>query len=536
MSEMFNVRQYGATGDGRTKDTEALNRAIAACHEQGGGTVRVPSGTYVTGTVELRSHITLHLDAGAVLLGSPDMADYPRLPHRSEFRDQVLIAAIGAVNVAITGRGTIDGNSDAFMLDGEPDLLRDFSAEYTRQGDAYHIVNDNPVDGPVKHKERPGILVLFLHCSNVHVSDILIRNSPNWCVHAGRCEDVRMTGLTIKNSLLVPNADGIDVSRSRNVRISDCHIEGGDDGLAFSPCAEGYGESPNENIVVENCTITSRSVGIRVGWDAYPIRNFLFHNIIIRDSNRGIGLFMRQGAPLENIVFSNIIIETRLHQGKWWGKGEPIHISVIPLPVHTGPAFTGKLGKIRNVTFSGITATGDQGIVIAGHPDSYIEGVTLENVKLTVREGPLQESFGGNFDFRPAIDEKKNVFAHDIPGLYAGCVDGLTIRNFAIDWQGKLPAYMKYGLEIEQFKELTIDGFAGRQPQPCDVSEGAAICLRDGGKARVLHSVAKPGTGIFLKLEGETTCGLFALNDVSEAVTPVEPRTDNLLHMTEFGE
>ncbi|QJD86476.1 glycoside hydrolase family 28 protein [Cohnella herbarum] len=526
---LFNVRSYGAVGDGVAKDTKAINRAIADCHDRGGGIVRVPAGTYLTGTVNLLSDITLHLEAGAVLLGSPDVGDYRKLPYTSEFRNQALIVAIGAVNVSIEGRGAIDGNSDAFMEHGQADLARDYSVECTRQGEAYNLVNDQPDEGPLACKPRPGILILFLRCQEVSVTGIKIRNSPNWCLHVARSEGIRLTGLEIKNSLLVPNADGIDVSRSRNVRISDCNIEGGDDGLAFSPCAEGYGESDSENVVVENCTIVSRSAGIRLGWDACHFRNFLFHNIVIHGSNRGIGIYLREGESIDNVVFSNIVIHTRLHKGKWWGKAEPIHISVVPLPAHTKSEFRGTMGRIRNVTFSSITAIGEQGIVVAGNSDSYIEDLTFDQVRITLKEGPLQESFGGNFDFRPSRDPRLNVFAHDIPALYASHVRNLTLRHVDVRWEGKLPKYVKNGLEIANFDGVVIDGFSGSQPQSGSAEEGAAIALRDGRRATVRNSLAKPGTGVFLKADRVERPGLFTHNDTTEAETMILPEEHGFL-------
>ncbi|MCD9020320.1 glycoside hydrolase family 28 protein [Cohnella silvisoli] len=527
----YNVRDYGAAGDGVVKDTGALNRAIADCHRHGGGTVRVPAGIYLTGTIEILSHVTLHLEAGSLLLGSPDIDDYTTLPYTSEFRNKVLITVIGVVNVSITGQGVIDGNSDAFIRQGQADLDRDFMAEYTRQGENYHLVNDEPDDGPLECNTRPGILILILSCQEVQVSNIKIRNSPNWCLHVARSEGVLLTGLEIRNSLLVPNADGIDVSRSRNVRISNCNIVGGDDGLAFSPCAEGYGESESENIVVENCTIVSRSAGIRLGWDACNFRNFLFHNIVIHNSNRGIGVYLREGESIENVVFSNIIIETRLHKGKWWGKAEPIHISVVPLPAHTKPEFTGTMGRIRNLTFTNITAIGEQGIVVAGNADSIIEDLTFDNVRITLKEGPLQESFGGNFDFRPSRDPRLNVFAHDIPALYASHVRNLTLRNVDVQWQGRLPEYVKNGLEIEHFEGLIIDGFSGSQPQPQlgDTTDGAAILLRNGSKVSVRNSIAKPGTSCFLQVEQVDRQGLFVHNDMEEAETMIAPSDHGFL-------
>ena len=137
MQPCHNVVDFGAVGDGVKLDHEAFNQAIAACHHGGGGTVLVPAGIYLVGTIELLSNVTLHLTAGAVIKGSPQLSDYRVLPYSSELRNTTLILADGATNIGITGLGTIDGNGEAFAIPGEADLSRDFDAKHTRQGEAY---------------------------------------------------------------------------------------------------------------------------------------------------------------------------------------------------------------------------------------------------------------------------------------------------------------------------------------------------------------------------------------------------------------
>jgi len=482
-----NVLHYGATGDGVTFDTDAINHAIQACHRGGGGTVYVPPGEYLVGTVELLSRITLHLEVGARIKGSPGVADYKVLPMTSEFRNTALIVARDACQIAITGRGVIDGNAGAFSIPGEADPLRDFDAALTRQGEAYYKVNDLPGDGPVRHKVRPGILILLHNCRDVLVSHVKIVEAPNWCLHLSCCEDVLLTGLECKSSLLMPNSDGIDVSLSRNVRISDCHIEAGDDGIAFSPCADGFGAGIAENITVENCIISSRSAGIRIGWGEHSFRNMLFNNIIIRNSNRGIGLFVRGGETIENVIFSNIMIETRFYTGKWWGKAEPIHLST------ERDQFPEKaIGRIRNITFAHIRIEAEHGIVLSAAESGTIEDIRFDDVKLVMKGGPLQESFGGNFDLRPARDERKRVFSHDIPALYASGVCGLSIRDFVVTWRETLPGFIRHALEIEHFSDLTVDGFRGGPVRP--ESGDAAMVLRNGDGVHIRNCIAPNGT------------------------------------------
>ena len=493
----FNIRDHGAAGDGVTLDTRAFNDAIAACHAAGGGTVFVPAGIYLTGTVELLSDVTLHLDAGSTLKGSPNLADYRVLQRASELRNTTLILAEGARRIAITGRGTIDGNADAFAVYDQADTYRDFDARETRQGDAYYAINDLPDDGPVAHKPRPGILILIVDCREILIADVHIINAPNWCLHLACSEDAVLTGIDFKSSLLMPNSDGFDVSLCRNVRISNCTIEAGDDGMAFSPCADGFGSGITENITVENCVISARSCAIRIGWGLNNFRNLTFSNIVIRASNRGIGIFLRYGETIENLLFSNITIETRLYKGKWWGKGEPIHISAL-----AEFADNPQPRCVRNVVFSNILATGDHGIVLHADANSRIENVTFDQVQIALRPGPLQESFGGNYDYRPVWDPRQRVFAHDIPALHADGVTALTLRHVTVTWHGPLPSFVRHAIEIERFDDVVIDGFRGRQAQPG--SQDPAIVLRNGRHAILRQSTLTAGASVLLSTENVT--------------------------------
>lgn len=491
-----NVVDFGAMGDGVKLDHVAFNHAISACHHGGGGTVLVPAGIYLVGTIELLGHVNLHLAAGAVIKGSPHLTDYRVLPYSSELRNTTLILADGATNIGITGLGTIDGNGSAFAIRDQADLSRDFDAKHTRQGEAYYAINDLPDDGPVKHHPRPGMLILIKHCRDVTVRDIKIIDAPNWNLHVACCADVSITGLDIKASMVLPNSSGLDISLTRNVRISDCNIESGDDAIAFSPCADGFGDGVAENIVVQNCVLLARSAAIRIGWGMHDFRNLLFNNIVIRESNRGIVINLRHGETVENVIFSNIVIETRLYKGKWWGKGEPIHISVIPEFENERRARV-----LRNVTFSNITATGDHGIVLYAEGQSTLEHVVFDNCRLMLRRGPLQESFGGNFDLRPFWDSARKVFEHDIPALYACGVKALMLRNMSVNWDEGLPAFVRHAFEIENFEEVTIDGFRGRQARVGDGSGDATIILRNGRNAVMRNAVLTAGSNELLAVD-----------------------------------
>ncbi len=188
-----------------TNDTSALQAAIDACSARGGGTVLVPAGRYLTGTLFFHSNITLHLVAGAVLLGSQNPADFPVTPNRWEGAEQLtharLLAGNDLKNIAITGRGTIDGQGESW----------------------WRAFDEKTLTHP-----RPR-LIGFADCTNVLIEGLTLTNSPAWTVNPVRCENVNIRGLTIINPPDSPNTDGINPDSCRLVRISDCYVSVGDD-------------------------------------------------------------------------------------------------------------------------------------------------------------------------------------------------------------------------------------------------------------------------------------------------------------------
>jgi hypothetical protein len=271
-----------------------------------------------------------------------------------------------------------------------------------------------------------------------------------------------------------------------------------------------------ENVTVSNCTLSSRSAGVRLGYGMNTIRNCVFENLVIRDSNRGLGLFVRQEGSIENVLFNNIIIQTRLHTGHWWGKGEPIHISVLPARESSAA-----LGRIRNVTFANILAESESGIVIWAHEPGRIEDVTLDQVRLHVRKGPLSASYGGNIDLRPAFDAQWAIFRHDLAGIFCHGANGLTLNQIDVRWDAEAPPYYTHALWCEQTSRVVIDGFRGRQPGSGDGH--AAIALDSVRGVIVRNSQAAEGTTTFLSHRGVTEAGLFGNNDVTKAATAIDP-------------
>jgi hypothetical protein len=454
----FRISDFGAVGDGKTLNTGAIQKAIDECARNGGGTVSVPPGVFLSGTLQLRSNINLHLESGGVLKGSSRLQDYSL-----NGKLVGLLYTQEAKNVAITGLGTIDGNGDSFMELDRAKRIDSAGSAWTRQKEHFREVIQGVGDGPSVPKDRPFQMIIFSDCRNVTIRDVLITDSPFWTVHCADCDGVIVSGIRIWCNLLVPNNDGIDFTSCSNVQMSDCDIRTGDDCIVLTGYDHHFNlpgfknlNHPSENITVTNCTLQSRSAAIRIGgFDQNPMRNYTFSNITITNSNRGIGIFARDRGSIENLIFSNIVIETRLHTGDWWGQGDPIHLSAVRLVSDVVP------GKIRNVTFRDIICKGESGIVVYGSDESVIENVSFDGVSLCLGESSLGGVAGGNFDLRPVLDPKLQLFAHDIPGLYAQHVKNLRIRDFGLTWDGVKQPYFTHGIEVNTFDGLQISGFRG---------------------------------------------------------------------------
>jgi polygalacturonase len=464
------VTEFGAIGDGKTLNTEALQKAVDAVFEAGGGTLLVPAGVYVTGTVELKSNVNLHLDNGAVLLGSANLDHYRRYSNGTQLG---ILFAQNAENVSITGFGTVDGNGRAYVF---PDRVKDLSIEmkrFTRQGEAYLDTLLGVQDGPVVPFERlrPYQMVLMSAITNLNIRDVTIKDSPFWAVHIADSDGVTVTGVRVRNSLLMANADGINMTSSSNVVLSDCDIIAGDDALAFSGYSvhhelPGYQDirRVSENITVSNCILQSRSAGIRVGGiDQNSLRNYRFDNITIYGSNRGIGIFVHQDGSIDNLHFSNMTIQTRLHTGDWWGNGEPIHVSVIE-----GAPVENKMGRLSNVSFTNIDAEGENGILLYGDFPGAMKDIRFRDVRLMMRNGPLQDTYGGNFDLRPTVDPAKNLFKHDIPGIYIRHADDISFKDVSVRWEGSMHSNFKHGLWAEHVNGLSLQESDIRAPRASD--------------------------------------------------------------------
>ncbi len=382
---MYNVRDFGSVGDGIHDDTVAVQQAIDECAAHGGGQVLVPAGTYQCGPFALRGSINLHLEPGATIQA---IVDWDRFRPFSAFGENtsegtVWIRADDAEDVSITGGGTIDGRGVAFMKD----------EEHTH----YNYYFDGTED------LRPQLMQLRC-CRRVRLHGVTLRDSAHWGVHLIGCDDVALSDLRILNNLKVRNADGIDIDSSRNVRIANCRIESGDDSICLKSRREFAHLGPTEHVLITNCSLVSTSCAIKLGSENVAgIRNVVGANITITESNRGIAVQSRDEGFVEDVTFSNALIETRRFGDVWWGEAEPISITAAMRDQTEQKRFTGSVpptpGPVRRIHFSNIFCRGENGVFVSGCEHSRPQEIDFSRVHVTVLRRTDFPS--GRYDVRP---------------------------------------------------------------------------------------------------------------------------------------
>jgi len=322
-----------------------------------------------------------------------------------------------------------------------------------------------------------------------------------------------VSGLHVLNNPLIPNNDGFDCFSCKDVHFSDCDIHTGDDDFAIVNSVD---------VTVANCTLSSRSSGIRLEASQFNI----FENLAIH-SNRGIAIFERGFGKTDHISFANIRIETQLFTGHWWGKGEPIYIAVGKPQNGVGS------GEISNVTFSNVSGDAESSIVLFGHPDAWLHNIVLDNVHFTVRttRKDVSDLVGGNFDFRwTATNLKEAVFKHDIPGIYGRYLDGLRIQNVSIAWGQPASSFFSNGVELEDFRNLDVSEFRGSNAPG---AKAAAFFLRNGTGVSIRNSTAASGTNVFLDAHRVSSKRLLMGNDVANAAATA--LKDDAVQFTQRG-
>jgi hypothetical protein len=446
---IHDVREFAAAGDGRTPDHLAFQRAIDRCAEEGGGMVLVPPGRYRCGTIHLRANVRLHLEAGAMILGSDRPEDYERIcPTTVGATARTTMALFWADeedDIAVTGYGSIRGGGDT------------------------------PLPGPeyLRQRFRPAMF-LFRGCRGVRLTDLAIKDSLYWTVHLLHCTDVRIRGITISNHRQRMASVGIVADCSRDVLISDCVIEAGDDAVAVKSTEA----EPCENICVTNCVLRSSQAALKVGAQSLGvIRNVMCSNCIIESSHVGIGVYMKDGGAFENLSFCDLAITAD---------------NEFPITVDASarePGQKGGAGRIRDLRISGLTVHGRGRCYIQGQPGARIERVVLRDITWAVtgfcdgrkaRKNPGSEHVGQPQEGADLSAEPYQfVFAH---------VSGLRMADVACHLSVPLPhpdrgMLCLHDVHDGAFADLRgLDAPAGLEPMSvhdCADLHGLSAALRN---------------------------------------------------------
>jgi polygalacturonase len=409
------VRRYGARGDGRSLDTGAIQRAVDDCARHGGGVVLLGQGTFLSGTIVLRDRITLRIAPGATLVASQRIADFTPYPPED------------VPKIAIDGSTQNKGNGPYHLIhaDGVSDVAIDGGGQIRGNGASYW---DRTPDGQlVSRRPRPSPLIETVAVRGLRIENVTILDAAGWTIHPLETDGVAIRDVRIFNDARGPNTDAIDIDSSRNVVITDAHVESGDDCVVLKTTGRRPGPvKPTENVLVSNLVCSSDDQGFKIGTESRgDFRNITLTGATIfhapgfyRPPTAALSMSMVDGASFENVVISNVVIRDAttplfLRLGNR-GRGQ-----AVPTP-----------GRLKHVIFSNIVATGGElASSITGLPEHPLEDVTLADISITMKggaaatpPGPVPEA-AGDYPHAPMFGA---LPAH---GLYVRHVRGLTLRN-----------------------------------------------------------------------------------------------------------
>jgi polygalacturonase len=466
------VNELGAVGDGTTDCTKQIQQAIDTAAGAGGGMVYFPAGKYVTGTIWMKSNVTLMIEPGATLLGAESMDAYPEFASKWEGpaarTRAALIAGEGLENIAIIGRGIIDGRGQMWW-------------RMQKQIDKSAWIM------------RPR-LIRLIDCRNVLIEDVTLTNSPSWTLNPVACDNVTVARVTVRNPPDSPNTDGINPDSCSNVRISDCHIDVGDDCITIKSGSEEEPRrqyKPCENITITNCTMMHGHGGVVIGSEmSGGVKNVAISNCTFVGTDRGIRIKSRRGrgAAVEDIRVSNIVMDgvlcplaINLFYGCGaWGQSKVTDKS--PQPVNEGTP------RFRRLRFSDISARNAKfsGAFVLGLPEMWVEDISYDNISIWMDPTNTE---AGDSDMAPDIEKLCRA------GMVFKNVRKLTLRNIDVSEQ------IGPAVRITESADVMISDSTSRTPQ----ADAPMIALKDVTDAYIHGCVAPEGSSAMIGISGAQT-------------------------------
>jgi len=465
----FNVRTYGAIGNGSANDTAAIQSAINACAEAGGGMVYLPPGRYRIGTVNLRSNLTLQFDPGAVLIASTNKDDYRFVTVYEQCVNSTIqtgnLYGKDIVNVTISGNGAIEGEDQAF---------------WTRKETIGETWNSVPIYYWPKEWRPMGLMLEG--CSNVQIHEITIRNSSIYSGWLVDCKQIQLRGLNILNDFHGPNTDGFHFSSCRDVHVADCHFLTGDDAIAID--ADGIDKA--ENYTITNCTFNTSVNCFRIftgldPWftvDSYnEVRNIAISNCSVTNAAGFLNVTADNGL-IEGIMITNITLTMEQ-------EGTPIFIMT-------------NRGTVRNISVNHVSSRSNGACVIIGQPGDLIDNIELSHIRFEV--AAKKKAFGLDIP----DDIQGYAYHHFVPyNLYFRYAAHIRLHDVSINWLDSELADSWSALKCRHIGRIDIDGFSGMQAG-ADSSQ-PAIRFDNVEEAWITRCGALQGTNVFLEALGVGT-------------------------------
>ena len=425
----FNILDYGAKAESlSTKQIQAAIDAAALIH----GTVAIPPGVYITGTLNLKG-VSLYLEKGAVLKGSGDINDYPfyGFVHNEMKNVLSLIYCMDSENISIHGEGTIDLSGEKFY-DFNRRIVPDSKVPFTQS---------QKQECTVFYEKRPNQPIMLYRVKHINIHGIRIINAPCWTMSFIECQDIKITDVTIDNDLSIPNCDGMHFVSCKDVIVRGCNISSGDDCIAMTGINDW--NNPTERVVISDCVLRSCSKAIAIGYMHSIIRDVVINNCIIRESNRAMVFMASAGTGLiENVTVSNMRLDTRIRAGNWWGNGEPVCImgTYHNYENYRDPPPSKRFDvSVRNVLFQNLICSGENVIAVIGENNS-VKDISFDHIIFELKDSENLALKGRTVDLSPGNQIAELPDNGEPYWLFVRGAENVEVRNCMIkSFHGKIP-------------------------------------------------------------------------------------------------
>jgi uncharacterized Zn-finger protein len=499
----LNVRDFGATGKKSDDARPAIQKAIDAAAAAGGGVVYIPPGEYTSGTLRMRSHVNIYLESGSTLFASEDPAAFDVLKVKSE---DALFFGENLEDIAIGGRGTVDGQAKYFWA---PDKIEWAATPHKKLVQALGASQQRSYPAGIGDRTVYPHLLWLGHSKNISITGVSFVRAFSWTFAFYDCSRVVVDGIYIYTSLKEAVwADGIDIVSCKDVSISNSTIVTGDDCIVFVCGIDEWGPTfPCEHVTVTNCRLSSASAAIKFSeGNNLVIRDIVINNCTIFDTNRGLTLQIVTGGDISNVVLSNITMDLHRFDWFWAGDGNAFNFEIKRVSEWTeGPRKPNEpgLGSIHNVIIHDVIVHCQGSSTIYGHPESWLNGVTFENIKFFISSDPAKpyDTALHAMDFR--------------------FIRNLRLRNIEVNWEKPSSDKWESALSLEDVDRVQLDGFAGNSAWP--ERNIPAVVLKRVTNATLRNMEAQPGANLFLKIAGANTHGIHLFgNNFDEAKVPYQ--------------